>query len=191
MEEEKVRRPEELQLGPTAMEEVVDKIFIAHQNIEGNMQLIEDEQLELMNLAASSKGATKSIQLCGTLPLTVPDDVMDIRTTQTRHGVHRRLLEEQQGQQRETSTNIKLHEWRTERDFDIVYDDQGFIQILQSPFFDVDPEVDHTIDEYIARILETVVLVVEDQLGAVEWRLAADPNTSTCCDMATSSSLKG
>ncbi|KAL0910926.1 hypothetical protein M5K25_019022 [Dendrobium thyrsiflorum] len=62
-----------------------------------------------------------------------------------------------------------------ERDFGIVYDDQGFIQILQSLFFDVDLEVDHTVNDYIDRILETVVLAVEDQLGTVEWHLAADP----------------
>ncbi|KAL0928019.1 hypothetical protein M5K25_002252 [Dendrobium thyrsiflorum] len=65
-----------------------------------------------------------------------------------------------------------------ERDFGIAYDDQGLIQILQSPFFDIDPEVDHTVNDYIDRILETVVLAVEEQLGAVEWRLAADPNFS-------------
>ncbi|KAL0920432.1 hypothetical protein M5K25_009569 [Dendrobium thyrsiflorum] len=62
-----------------------------------------------------------------------------------------------------------------EHDFGIVYDDQGLILILQSPFFDVDPEVDHTVNDYIERILETVVMAVEDQLGTVEWRLAADP----------------
>ncbi|KAL0922507.1 hypothetical protein M5K25_006497 [Dendrobium thyrsiflorum] len=62
-----------------------------------------------------------------------------------------------------------------EHDFGIVYDDQGLIQILQSPFFDVDPEVDHTVNDYIERILETVVMAVEDQLGTVEWRLSADP----------------
>ncbi|KAL0916437.1 hypothetical protein M5K25_013948 [Dendrobium thyrsiflorum] len=62
-----------------------------------------------------------------------------------------------------------------ERDFGIVYDDQGFIQILQSSFFDVNPEIDHTVNDYIDRILETVVLAVEDQLEIVEWRLAADP----------------
>ncbi|KAL0912971.1 hypothetical protein M5K25_016395 [Dendrobium thyrsiflorum] len=55
-----------------------------------------------------------------------------------------------------------------ERDFGIVYDEQGFIQILHSPFFDVDPE-----EEYVARILDIIVLAVEDQLGTVEWRLAA------------------
>ncbi|KAL0924276.1 hypothetical protein M5K25_005092 [Dendrobium thyrsiflorum] len=64
-----------------------------------------------------------------------------------------------------------------ERDFGIVYDDQGLIQILQSPFFDVDPEVDHTVEEYMARILDTVVMAVEDQLGTVEWRLATGPQS--------------
>ncbi|KAL0915794.1 hypothetical protein M5K25_013250 [Dendrobium thyrsiflorum] len=63
-----------------------------------------------------------------------------------------------------------------ERDFGILYDDQGFIQILQSPFFDVDPEVEHTVNDYIERILETVVMAIEDQLGTVEWRLATSPN---------------
>ncbi|KAL0923475.1 hypothetical protein M5K25_007533 [Dendrobium thyrsiflorum] len=62
-----------------------------------------------------------------------------------------------------------------EWDFGIVYDDQGLIQILQSPFFDVDPEVDRTVEEYVARILDTVVMAVEDQLGTVEWRLVTGP----------------
>ncbi|KAL0928390.1 hypothetical protein M5K25_000267 [Dendrobium thyrsiflorum] len=57
----------------------------------------------------------------------------------------------------------------------MVYDEQGFIQILQSPFFDVSPEVDHTVEGYVARILDTIVLASEEQLGTVEWRLASDP----------------
>ncbi|KAL0927003.1 hypothetical protein M5K25_003263 [Dendrobium thyrsiflorum] len=65
-----------------------------------------------------------------------------------------------------------------ERDFGMVYDEKGFIQILQSPFFDVDPEVDHAVEGYVARILDTIVLAVEEQLGTVEWRLASDPQTS-------------
>ncbi|KAI0523960.1 hypothetical protein KFK09_003324 [Dendrobium nobile] len=55
MEEEKLRQLEELQLGTTTMEEAIDKTVIADQNIKGNIQLVEDEQLELMNLAALSK----------------------------------------------------------------------------------------------------------------------------------------
>ncbi|KAL0925980.1 hypothetical protein M5K25_004360 [Dendrobium thyrsiflorum] len=60
-------------------------------------------------------------------------------------------------------------------DYGIVYDDQGLIQILQTPFFDVDPKVDHTVEGYVVRILDTVVMAVEDQLGTVEWRLATGP----------------
>ncbi|KAL0908392.1 hypothetical protein M5K25_022885 [Dendrobium thyrsiflorum] len=52
---------------------------------------------------------------------------------------------------------------------------KDFSKILQSSFFDIDPEVDHTVNEYIARILDIVALAVEDQLGTVEWRLATDP----------------
>ncbi|KAL0904693.1 hypothetical protein M5K25_026828 [Dendrobium thyrsiflorum] len=55
------------------------------------------------------------------------------------------------------------------------YENFSCTYILQSSFFDVDPEVDHTVNDYIERILETVVMAVEDQLGTVEWRLAADP----------------
>ncbi|KAL0923043.1 hypothetical protein M5K25_007086 [Dendrobium thyrsiflorum] len=51
--------------------------------------------------------------------------------------------------------------------------EEGYIQILQSPFFDVDLEIDHTIEGYVARILDTIVLAVEEQLGTVEWRLAS------------------
>ncbi|KAL0925844.1 hypothetical protein M5K25_004215 [Dendrobium thyrsiflorum] len=77
-----------------------------------------------------------------------------------------------------------------ERDFGIVYDDQGLIQILQSPFFDVDPEVDHTVGEYVARILDTVVMAVEDQLGTVEWRLATDSNASRSSAIFTFTGFK-
>ncbi|KAL0905450.1 hypothetical protein M5K25_023871 [Dendrobium thyrsiflorum] len=66
-----------------------------------------------------------------------------------------------------------------ERDFGMVYNEQGYIQILQSPFFDVDPEVDHTIEGYVARILDTIVLAVEEQLGTVQWRIALDPQYRT------------
>ncbi|KAL0916438.1 hypothetical protein M5K25_013949 [Dendrobium thyrsiflorum] len=62
-----------------------------------------------------------------------------------------------------------------ERDFGMVYDKQGYVQILQSTFFDVDTEIDRTIEGYVARILDTLVLAVEDQLGTAQWYLASDP----------------
>ncbi|KAL0928741.1 hypothetical protein M5K25_000660 [Dendrobium thyrsiflorum] len=65
-----------------------------------------------------------------------------------------------------------------ERDFGMAYDEQGYVHILYSTFFDVDPEVDHTAQGYIDRILDTLVDAVEEQLGTVEWHLAPDPNSS-------------
>ncbi|KAL0928462.1 hypothetical protein M5K25_000350 [Dendrobium thyrsiflorum] len=61
-----------------------------------------------------------------------------------------------------------------ERDFGMAYDEQGYVHILHSTFFNVDPEVDHTLQGYIERILDTLVDAVEEQLGTVGWRLAAD-----------------
>ncbi|KAL0916669.1 hypothetical protein M5K25_014197 [Dendrobium thyrsiflorum] len=63
-----------------------------------------------------------------------------------------------------------------EQDFGMAYDEQGYVHILHSTFFDVDPEVDHTLQGYVERILDTLVDAVEEQLGTVEWRIAADPN---------------
>ncbi|KAL0914915.1 hypothetical protein M5K25_015305 [Dendrobium thyrsiflorum] len=62
-----------------------------------------------------------------------------------------------------------------ERDFGIVYDEHDFIHILHSTFFDVDQEVDHTVEGYVERILDTLVDAIEEQLDIVQWRLASDP----------------
>ncbi|KAL0918869.1 hypothetical protein M5K25_010914 [Dendrobium thyrsiflorum] len=58
----------------------------------------------------------------------------------------------------------------SERDFGMVYDEQCYVQILHSTFFDVDPDTDHTIEGYVARILDTLVDAIEEQLGVVQWR---------------------
>ncbi|KAH0453955.1 hypothetical protein IEQ34_018279 [Dendrobium chrysotoxum] len=57
-------------------------------------------------------------------------------------------------------------------DFGIVYDEQGFIHILHSTFFDVDPEIDHTVEGYVERILDTLAEAIEEQLGNVQQRIA-------------------
>ncbi|KAL0923913.1 hypothetical protein M5K25_004700 [Dendrobium thyrsiflorum] len=75
----------------------------------------------------------------------------------------------------ETILYIVADLWEEKRDFGLVYDEQDYVQILQSIFFDVDPETDHTIQGYIARILDTLVLTDEDQLGTAQWHLASDP----------------
>ncbi|KAL0909670.1 hypothetical protein M5K25_020558 [Dendrobium thyrsiflorum] len=49
-------------------------------------------------------------------------------------------------------------------DSGFVYDKQGFIHILHSTFFDVNPRIDHTVEEYVERILDTLVEAIEEQL---------------------------
>ncbi|KAL0919990.1 hypothetical protein M5K25_009086 [Dendrobium thyrsiflorum] len=57
----------------------------------------------------------------------------------------------------------------------MAYDEQGYVHILHSTFFDVDPEVDHTVEGYVARILDTLVDAIKEQLGVVQWRIASNP----------------
>ncbi|KAL0917083.1 hypothetical protein M5K25_012124 [Dendrobium thyrsiflorum] len=60
-------------------------------------------------------------------------------------------------------------------DSGIVYDEQGYIHILHSTFFNVNPRIDHTVEGYVERILDTLVEAIKEQLGNVQWNLASDP----------------
>ncbi|KAL0928109.1 hypothetical protein M5K25_002350 [Dendrobium thyrsiflorum] len=63
------------------------------------------------------------------------------------------------------------------------YDDQGRVDILRSPFFDVVFGDDTTADEYVERILYQLTLAIEDQLPATRWclvsRRPSSPNPAT------------
>ncbi|PKU67513.1 hypothetical protein MA16_Dca016237 [Dendrobium catenatum] len=54
-------------------------------------------------------------------------------------------------------------------------DEDGFIDIIQSTFFDVNTRVDHTAEDYIERILDTLVEAIEEQFKGVEWRISTAP----------------
>ncbi|KAL0909415.1 hypothetical protein M5K25_020285 [Dendrobium thyrsiflorum] len=60
-------------------------------------------------------------------------------------------------------------------DTSIVFSEQGYIHILHSTFIDVNPRIDHTVERYVERILDTLVEAIEEQLDNVEWHLASDP----------------
>ncbi|KAL0909172.1 hypothetical protein M5K25_020017 [Dendrobium thyrsiflorum] len=60
-------------------------------------------------------------------------------------------------------------------DSGIVYNEQGFIHILHSTFFEINPRIDYTVEEYVERILDTFVEAIEEQLGNVQWHIASDP----------------
>ncbi|KAL0903925.1 hypothetical protein M5K25_025988 [Dendrobium thyrsiflorum] len=50
------------------------------------------------------------------------------------------------------------------RDHGFLYDDQGRVDILNSPFFDVSFGNDRTADEYVDRIIYQLTLAIEDRL---------------------------
>ncbi|PKU76624.1 hypothetical protein MA16_Dca001229 [Dendrobium catenatum] len=60
-------------------------------------------------------------------------------------------------------------------DYGLAYDKQGFVHILHSIFFDVNPNIDNTVEEYVDHILDTLVEAIEEQLGTVQWRIATQP----------------
>ncbi|KAL0912967.1 hypothetical protein M5K25_016391 [Dendrobium thyrsiflorum] len=63
-------------------------------------------------------------------------------------------------------------------DHGFLYDEQGLVDILQSPFFDPNPEVDDTIDDYIEHIIFTLAPSIEEYLPTGSWRIIGHPSTS-------------
>ncbi|KAL0923351.1 hypothetical protein M5K25_007405 [Dendrobium thyrsiflorum] len=63
------------------------------------------------------------------------------------------------------------------------YDDQGRVDVLHSPFFDVAFGNDTTADEYVERVLYQLTLAIEDQLPTTRWSLVSrrpsSPNPAT------------
>ncbi|KAL0927221.1 hypothetical protein M5K25_001383 [Dendrobium thyrsiflorum] len=66
-----------------------------------------------------------------------------------------------------------------EHDHGFVYDAQGRVDLLRSPFFDVNLAVDDTVDNYVDRILFTLVPSVEEHLPSGNWRIIGRPPTSS------------
>ncbi|KAL0909810.1 hypothetical protein M5K25_020708 [Dendrobium thyrsiflorum] len=69
-------------------------------------------------------------------------------------------------------------------DHGFYYDEQGRVDILNSPFFDVSFGNDPTADEYVERIIYQLTLAIEDQLPAGRWYLVSRRPSSP--DSATS-----
>ncbi|KAL0904685.1 hypothetical protein M5K25_026819 [Dendrobium thyrsiflorum] len=51
-----------------------------------------------------------------------------------------------------------------ELDSGFVYNEQGFVDILRSPFFNVNLEVENTIEEYVEHIIFTISDSIEEQI---------------------------
>ncbi|KAL0912121.1 hypothetical protein M5K25_018072 [Dendrobium thyrsiflorum] len=63
-------------------------------------------------------------------------------------------------------------------DHGFIFDDQGRVDILCSPFFDVTFGNDRTADEYVDRIIYQLALVIEDQIPPGRWYIVNTPPTS-------------
>ncbi|KAL0916312.1 hypothetical protein M5K25_013813 [Dendrobium thyrsiflorum] len=56
--------------------------------------------------------------------------------------------------------------------------EQGLVDILRSSFFDPNPEIDDTVDNYIERIIFTLAPSIEEHLPTGYWRIIGRPSTS-------------
>ncbi|KAL0918790.1 hypothetical protein M5K25_010825 [Dendrobium thyrsiflorum] len=60
-------------------------------------------------------------------------------------------------------------------DHGFLYDDQGRVDILGSPFFDVKFGNDRTADEYVDRIIYQLSLAIEDRIPSGRWYIISAP----------------
>ncbi|PKU83026.1 Beta-glucosidase-like SFR2, chloroplastic [Dendrobium catenatum] len=84
-----------------------------------------------------------------------------------------------QGQQRDIFYNTSILRNRCMADHNLdsgfIYNEQGFVDILRSPFFDVNPEVDSSAEEYLELIIFTLSGAIEKQLSTVQWKITTVP----------------
>ncbi|KAL0920309.1 hypothetical protein M5K25_009434 [Dendrobium thyrsiflorum] len=91
----------------------------------------------------------------------------------------------------DTSTPRVLCMADPERDSDFIYNEQGFVDILRSPFFDVNPEVDNSVEEYVELLLtsSTTYLFIliaycsfkchRITTSTIQWQITAKPRQGT------------
>ncbi|KAL0905025.1 hypothetical protein M5K25_027196 [Dendrobium thyrsiflorum] len=66
---------------------------------------------------------------------------------------------------------------RSGLDYGFLYDEQGRVDILQSPFFVVTFGNDRTADEYVDRIIYQLTLAIEDRIPQGRWYIIGRPST--------------
>ncbi|PKU62323.1 hypothetical protein MA16_Dca026506 [Dendrobium catenatum] len=64
---------------------------------------------------------------------------------------------------------------KPEWNFGFEYDNQGRVNILRSPFFDVGFDFDDTVEEYLDRILPTLVDSIDDHFSVYTWIIKGRP----------------
>ncbi|KAL0916413.1 hypothetical protein M5K25_013921 [Dendrobium thyrsiflorum] len=66
-----------------------------------------------------------------------------------------------------------------EVDNGFMYDSQGRVDILLSPFFDPNGEIEDTVDDYVDRILFQLTETIDEQRPAGQWRIVGRPLASS------------
>ncbi|KAI0507427.1 hypothetical protein KFK09_013552 [Dendrobium nobile] len=62
-----------------------------------------------------------------------------------------------------------------ELEWGLVFDADGSLNILRSPFFDVGFEDDATVGDYLDRVVPTLASVIDRQLPNYDWSLDSQP----------------
>ncbi|KAL0917233.1 hypothetical protein M5K25_012282 [Dendrobium thyrsiflorum] len=62
-----------------------------------------------------------------------------------------------------------------ELDHRFVFNSQGRIDVLRSPFFDVNLEIDHTVEEYIDRIFFSSTTAIDEYHIPIQWQILRRP----------------
>ncbi|PKU85632.1 hypothetical protein MA16_Dca003373 [Dendrobium catenatum] len=62
-----------------------------------------------------------------------------------------------------------------ETEYGLTWDKDGLTDILRSTFFDVNPRIDHTVEDYLERIMDTLVEAINEHFEGIEWRISTTP----------------
>ncbi|KAL0927229.1 hypothetical protein M5K25_001391 [Dendrobium thyrsiflorum] len=63
-----------------------------------------------------------------------------------------------------------------EVDHGFVYDNQGRTDILESPFFDLNLDMDDSVEDYVDRILFTLAPSIEEHISVGHWVIIGHPS---------------
>ncbi|KAL0919695.1 hypothetical protein M5K25_011809 [Dendrobium thyrsiflorum] len=76
-----------------------------------------------------------------------------------------------------------------EQDHKFVYNDQGQIDVFKSPFFNVNLEIDQTVEDYADRIIFSLAAAIEEQLAPAQWQIISKPYLHSSFSFPNSSEI--
>ncbi|KAL0903646.1 hypothetical protein M5K25_028039 [Dendrobium thyrsiflorum] len=58
-----------------------------------------------------------------------------------------------------------------EHDHSYVFNDQGQVNILKSSFFNINLEINRTVEDYVDRIVFSLSAAIDEQLSPIQWKI--------------------